>query len=250
MSRYEVVNMLAVAMLFLGFHLIHSTAYPTGAGSCFGPLAGHGPPSYHPTPKMASLGTTPGSGGFRIEHDMFLYADLPNRITITVKRCPYDRVPGTRVCEPLAQFFKGFLLLADNGEFEISETPFTKLKSCMASYLVPDGRCAAVTHSKPIVRENVTVSLIPAKEGPLRLLAYVVEDRPDAQRGAWYEISKNAIVESKEAFYVRTKEIPYVPTAFELEREAALEAHLNSAQYGPSPHVILFGVPLLLALFA
>jgi len=120
----------------------------------------------------------------------------------------------------------------------------------MASYLVPDGRCAAVTHSKPIVRENVTVSLIPAKEGPLRLLAYVVEDRPDAQRGAWYEISKNAIVESKEAFYVRTKEIPYVPTAFELEREAALEAHLNSAQYGPSPHVILFGVPLLLALFA
>ena len=129
-------------LLFACALLPLNQSYSTGAGSCYGPIAGHGPPSYLPGSKVTRRANvfvlTHPTGGFTrvardwrflprylnnsspfmpynvlaVETDPTMYVDRPSQISIKTTRCPYVGLATTpRMCESLLPSFRGFLIL-------------------------------------------------------------------------------------------------------------------------------------------
>merc|ERR1712072_290487 len=105
------------------------------------------------------------------------YVGVTMKITIKSMQCPFNFSPKPKVCIDMAYNFKGFLLLVDQGTFDLARShPGIKLKTCPDSPLsgtaktvsadgvVTPSPTPAITHTAPIVRSNLTVFLTPQKE--------------------------------------------------------------------------------------
>lgn len=193
----------------------HVAGYSSGAGSCFGPGGGHGPVAID---RDETGGLTFETDGMEPEAKKeaggrgMNYVGVEMKITIHSMKCPYNIQPMPRLCLDMAESFTGFLVMADQGSFDITKgSPGQQHMDCpdKVSPLYKDvpqfGSDAqpvwtpAVTHKYVATRHNLTLYLTPKKAGTMRLLAYIVKKRTNPILGEWFQIKTTRYISPKSA---------------------------------------------------
>jgi len=174
---------------------------------------------YAPQIKQVEIGVEPYNTIINVAYP------VASEITITKTDCPYnsDVFPQPRACQMLMPSFKGFLILASQGSFDVTDTPDARIMNCTDSDMGPD--TVGVTHTTAMERTSLSVKYFGAVAGSVQFRAYIVVSREDSQRGQWFELIKWKIVFD----YVEPPPPPIsnaLSAAVETERAAALKDYI------------------------